>query len=77
MRVRFAEIGYRTRTEQRATLGRRLWGDFKALGAMLLLWQERARQRHKLAAVTEHMRRDIGLSEADILRETGKPFWRA
>ncbi len=40
-------------------------------------WQERAEQRHRLAELDERMRKDIGLSWADISREASKPFWRA
>jgi uncharacterized protein YjiS (DUF1127 family) len=43
----------------------------------LLDWQERARQRHRLGEMDDHLLRDIGLSRADLEHETGKPFWRA
>lgn len=76
MRMRFERIGYRLPAGARDTLGQRLWDDFRALGALLLTWQQRARQRHQLAALSDHMRRDLGLDEADIFRETRKPFWR-
>lgn len=42
----------------------------------LLSWQERSRQRHQLASLSDHMLRDIGLSRADILAETTKRFWQ-
>ena len=76
MRMRFERAGYRLPAGGQINLGRRLWNDFKALGALLLLWQERARERHKLAELSEHMRRDLGLSDADVFRESQKPFWR-
>jgi uncharacterized protein YjiS (DUF1127 family) len=41
----------------------------------LLVWRERTRQRKALATLNDHMRRDIGLSSADINRESTKPFW--
>ena len=41
----------------------------------LLTWQERARQRHQLASLSDHLLRDIGLSRADIMAETTKRFW--
>jgi uncharacterized protein YjiS (DUF1127 family) len=41
----------------------------------LLIWQERARERRRLASLDDHMLRDIGLSRADIHAETRKPFW--
>lgn len=76
MRTRFERIGYQLPAGDRVSLGRRLWGDFKALGALLLIWQQRARERHHLSALGDHMRRDLGLDEADIFRECRKPFWR-
>jgi uncharacterized protein YjiS (DUF1127 family) len=42
----------------------------------LLLWQERARQRHHLSTAEAHMLSDIGLSRAEVAREIRKPFWR-
>ena len=42
----------------------------------VLLWQERSRQRHMLAAMDEHMLRDIGLDRAQARFEADKPFWR-
>ena len=43
----------------------------------LLLWQRRANERHALAHLDDRMRRDLGLSRAEIARELRKPFWRA
>lgn len=43
----------------------------------LLSWQDRARQRHLLAGLDDHLLKDIGLSRADADRESAKPFWRA
>ncbi|MGH7003819.1 MAG: DUF1127 domain-containing protein [Alphaproteobacteria bacterium] len=39
-------------------------------------WQERAEQRVHLAGMDERMRKDIGISYADAVREADKPFWR-
>lgn len=39
-------------------------------------WAERARSRRELAALSEYELRDIGLTRADVLCETSKPFWR-
>lgn len=41
----------------------------------LLMWQDRARQRHRLRQFDDRMLSDIGLSGADVQRETAKPFW--
>lgn len=42
----------------------------------LILWQERARQRHHLAALDLHQLKDIGVNQADAWQEANKPFWR-
>lgn len=36
----------------------------------------RAQSRHNLAGLDDRALRDIGLSRADVVRETDKPFWR-
>jgi uncharacterized protein YjiS (DUF1127 family) len=41
-----------------------------------LVWQERARQRRQLRTLNDHMLRDIGLTRADVMAESAKPFWR-
>ena len=43
--------------------------------ATVLEWQERARQRYRLAELDDRMLKDIGLSRADVTREVEKPFW--
>jgi uncharacterized protein YjiS (DUF1127 family) len=43
----------------------------------LVIWQERAEQRHALRALDSRMLKDIGISAADAQREAGKPFWLA
>ncbi len=48
----------------------------RGLWDTLLDWQERAAQRRRLAAMSDRMLGDIGLSRADIARERAKPFWR-
>ena len=45
--------------------------------ARALLWAERSTQRRRLAALNDHMLRDLGLSRADVMAETTKPFWRS
>jgi uncharacterized protein YjiS (DUF1127 family) len=47
----------------------------QSLTDVVLLWQERARQRHMLASLDERMLRDVGLSRAEVSAETMKPFW--
>jgi uncharacterized protein YjiS (DUF1127 family) len=53
------------------------FGDRLTAGGLhqLLIWRERLRQRQALVELNDRMRRDIGLSVADIHREATKPFW--
>jgi hypothetical protein len=39
-------------------------------------WRQARRHRRELAALSDHMLRDIGLSRADIDRELLKAFWQ-
>ena len=41
----------------------------------LLLWQERASQRYRLAEMSDHQLRDMGLTRSEVERESEKPFW--
>jgi uncharacterized protein YjiS (DUF1127 family) len=43
---------------------------------LLLIWQQRARDRQQLQSLSDHMLRDIGLTRADVFLEASKPFWR-
>jgi uncharacterized protein YjiS (DUF1127 family) len=43
----------------------------------LMVWQERARERRRLATLDDHMLRDIGLSRSQVEYEISKPFWQA
>ena len=44
---------------------------------LLIAWQERAIQRHRLGGLDERGLKDVALSRADIAPEVAKPFWRA
>ena len=44
---------------------------------VLRAWPERIRQRGRLTELTDAQLRDVGLTRADVRRETEKPFWRA
>jgi uncharacterized protein YjiS (DUF1127 family) len=41
----------------------------------LVIWQERADQRHALSELNEHLLKDIGISASEAYREARKPFW--
>jgi len=38
-------------------------------------WKTLHDQRRQLAALSDAMLKDIGLSRADVEREAGRPFW--
>ena len=42
----------------------------------LLLWQERASQRRRLAELDGHMLKDLGISRGEAQAEAAKPFWQ-
>lgn len=42
---------------------------------LIVIWQERAEQRHALRTLDSRMLKDIGISAGDANREAGKPFW--
>ena len=42
---------------------------------VLLLWLQRRRERHQLAALGDHVLKDIGVTRADIDVEVRKMFW--
>ena len=71
-------IQARTGWAARRGLGRaRAWS--RAIGRaidLLLIWQQRARDRRQLESLSDHMLRDIGLTRADVYAEASKPFWR-
>ena len=41
-----------------------------------LTWFDRAHQRRRLRELSDHMLRDIGLTQGDVWAECAKPFWR-
>jgi uncharacterized protein YjiS (DUF1127 family) len=53
----------------------RLRAGLSRVAARLLDWHELARQRRALAALDDHMLKDIGLSRADARQEAERPFW--
>ena len=43
----------------------------------IYLWQTRINERREMASLDERMLRDAGTRREEVLRESGKPFWRA
>lgn len=48
---------------------------FKAAWLQLVRWWQLAEQRRRLAMLDEHALKDLGLSRADVLQESERPFW--
>jgi uncharacterized protein YjiS (DUF1127 family) len=44
--------------------------------AAIRLWRERARSRHQLRELSDHMLDDIGLRRQELGYEAAKSFWR-
>ena len=44
---------------------------------VMLLWEERSRQRRALYCLDDRALTDMGLSRADVAQESQKPFWIA
>ena len=47
----------------------------KDLVARARLWHALARERHQLKSLDAHLLRDIGISQAEAVREAYRPFW--
>jgi uncharacterized protein YjiS (DUF1127 family) len=57
-------------------LGRWLRLIARWMATAFAIWARRARSRRELAELSEAELRDIGLTRADVMGETSKPFWR-
>jgi len=53
-----------------------IWGFPACLWALIIAAQARARERQRLAALSDAALKDVGLTRADIERELQKPVWR-
>lgn len=52
-------------------------GVLQTLVALLLTWEDRIRQRQALREMDDRALADMGITYADVERETSKPFWVA
>lgn len=43
---------------------------------LLAVWQKRSEQRYTLRMMDDHRLNDMGLTRADVRRETDKGFWQ-
>jgi len=67
---------YLPRTYSRWRAKRQAIHPVVAAWALLTMWIARTCQRNALAALDDHLLRDIGITRADAARECEKPFWR-
>ena len=51
-------------------------GAIDAIAHTLALWFARSRQLKQMPTLTREQLQDMGISEAEALREAAKPFWR-
>lgn len=60
------------------TLGRRRLSakSFSSFANLLTRWAARSQQRYLLRDMDDHLLRDMGISRADAVRESMKPFWQ-
>lgn len=52
------------------------WSLMHRVFLTLAKWRQRNRQRKHLLALDSRILKDIGLSHADVYKESKKPFWR-
>jgi uncharacterized protein YjiS (DUF1127 family) len=43
---------------------------------LILTWLQRSAERRQLHSLSDHMLKDMGLSRADVERETSKRYWQ-
>ncbi|MCY1276341.1 hypothetical protein D9M70_250050 [compost metagenome] len=71
MKGQFGFVGTLPATKDQVK--RRRW--LQAIRRQVQRWYELAHQRRQLARLSDEMLKDIGLSRADILEESERPFW--
>ena len=67
-----------TATSGRPTAGFAAWLRrwAAAVAAMMLSWDDRARQRRHLRSLDDHMLKDIGLTRGEVIFESRKLPWQ-
>lgn len=58
-------------------IGQSQTSGVRGLTALFARWLERARERTTLAHLDDLTKRDLGISDSDIWRETRKAPWQA
>lgn len=70
--LNIGDIGLRHQAKGRAALTRPVY----RVVATLACWRERAGQRAELARLGRPLWKDLGITDADVWRETRKWFWQ-
>lgn len=71
----YALVGARSLQGVRLLSLARLLSWLQGTGRQLRRWWQLAEQRHRLAQLDEAALKDLGLSRADVLQESERPFW--
>ena len=61
---------------QKTSIQRLILNGLESGVETLQLWIDRYHNRQQLSQLSDHMLKDIGLTRADVYRETQKPFWK-
>lgn len=62
---------------QAPTTGRKtVWMLVNRAITVAMAWQRRQHERRHLSELDERLLRDMGLSRADVIIESSKPFWK-
>jgi len=67
---------FQTRTPARRSMRYRINEAAQRAFATVQLWHRRSVERRQLAELDEHMLKDIGITHADALYLSSKPFWK-
>ncbi len=69
------DAGYAPASEAASSAVQQARGFLTRAVYTLEAWHERARGRRRLMELDDRLLKDIGLTRADVARETSKPFW--
>jgi uncharacterized protein YjiS (DUF1127 family) len=52
------------------------WAPLARVVDLFLTWRRRSAERGQLHSLSDHMLKDMGVSRADVERETSKRYWQ-
>lgn len=77
MRLENLNIGDQGFRYQGAKGTKQLFDPVLRAAATVALWRRRSRERAEFAVLGPFLKRDLGITDADIWQETGKWFWQS